>query len=80
MIACYLAPTVQLGLICCIQLSFSNIFLGLHLSPEESGCRCTCTEAPRHCLFELPVEHARVFKREKTEKVVDPAYLLRQQI
>lgn len=80
MIACYLAPTVQLGLICCIRLSFSNIFLWICLSPEESGCRCTCTEAPRHCLFELPVEYARVFKQEKPEKVVDLSCLLRQQI
>lgn len=68
MIACYLVPTVQLGLICCVRLNFSNIFLRRRLSPEESGCRCTCTEAPRHCLFELPVERARVFKREKPER------------
>lgn len=68
MIACYLVPAIQLGLICCVQLSFSNIFRWLRLSLEESGCRCTCTEAPRHCLFELPVEHARVFKQEKPER------------
>lgn len=61
MIACYLAPTVQLGLVCCIRLSFSNIFLGLRLPPEAPGCRCTCMEAPRCC-------QVSVFKREKPER------------
>lgn len=65
MIACYLVPTVQLGLIRCVLLSFSNLFLGQGLSPEPPGCRCTCTAAPRHRLLELPVERARAFKREE---------------
>lgn len=73
MIACYLVPTVQLGLICCVWQPISlatAVSRGLRLQMH-------LYRRTKPLPLELPLEPARAVKREE---VVDPSCPLGQQI
>lgn len=77
MIACYLVPTVQLGLICCVWLSFGNLFLLARAVSRGMRLQMHLYRGTKALPLELPLEPARAVKREE---VVDPSCPLRQQM